>query len=218
MKLTHRSSTIPRLILYKFTYPWFRNSSINFILRSLRSCKPLGTHPNARVQRHVHIRWTNHARENTPLRFSSRKARRETADRGLVMWHTSHPCEWPSGARPPNNRYMRSKWPPGTPPTLLQISLRPVPRIPLATSSPFSATVLTPVELSTSLSRMPPKLFNFETQPLTANQPILPSSSREGVSSSLSLSSLQFTLFIRLSTPLLYVSRFFISLDPLPFS
>lgn len=120
---------------------------------------------------------------------------------------------------------MRSKWPPGTPPTLLQISLRPVPRIPLATSSPLSATVLTPVELSTSLSRMPPKLFNFETQPLTANQPILPSSSREGVSFSFSLSlslpslsSLQFTLFICLSTPLFHLSRFFISLDPPLFS
>lgn len=85
---------------------------------------------------------------------------------------------------------------------------------------PLSATVLTPVEFSTSLSRMPPKLFNFETQPLTANQPILPSSSREGVSLSLFFSFLssQFTLFIRLSIPLLYLSRFFISLDPLFFS
>lgn len=216
MKLTHQSSTISWLILYEFTHPWFQNLSINFILRLLRCRKPLGTHPNAQVQCRVH-EWANHMRENISLRFSSREARRETADRGLVMWHTSHPCEWPSGARPPNNRYMRSKWPPGTPPTLLQISLRPVPCIPLATSSPFSATALTPVELSTSLSRMPPKLFNFETQPLTANQPILPSSSREDVSFSpslsLSLSSLEFIFFIRLSILLHYLSRYFISFD-----
>lgn len=80
---------------------------------------------------------------------------------------------------------------------------------------PFSATALTPIELSTSLSRMPPKLFNFETQPLTANQPILLSSSREGVSFSLSFCFL--SRIYPLSTPLLYLSRFFISLDPLLF-
>lgn len=171
MKLTYQSSTISWLILYKFTYPRFR-PLISFLRNVANHSRRIRAHKSSVVSI---TRWTIHARENTPLRSSSREARRKTADRGLVMWHTSHPCEWPSGARPPNNRYMRSKWPPGTPPTLLQISLHPVPRIPLATSFSLSATVLTPVELSTSLSRMPPKLFNFETQPLTANQPILPS-------------------------------------------
>lgn len=54
---------------------------------------------------------------------------------------------------------------------------------------PLSHGPLTPVELSTSLSRMPPKLFNFGTQPLTANQPILLlSSARMFVPLSLSFS------------------------------
>jgi len=63
----------------------------------------------------------------------------------------------------------------------------PIPRLPSPrpTCTPcrhsVPAKAFTPVEFSTSLSRMPPKLFNFGAQLLTANQPILPSVVREGV-------------------------------------
>jgi len=99
-----------------------------------------------------------------------RKARGENGgSRGLVMWHTSHPCEWPSGARPPNNRYMRSKWPPRTPPTPLHVSLCPVPRIPPLTHPPsprlpavapepfLSATGLSPPSSSLHPSHVCPR-------------------------------------------------------------
>lgn len=79
---------------------------------------------------------------------------------------------------------------------------------------PFlSATGLTPVELSTSLSRMPPKLFNFGTQPLTANQPILSLSSARvfALSPSLVWSLLNSSPFTHLSSSLLlYLSLVFV--------
>lgn len=92
----------------------------------------------------------------------------------------------------------------------------PTPRLPLPRPTyispcrPLSAAVLTPVELSTSLSRMPPKLFNFGTQPLTANQPILPSLSVRVFRSLLT------SLSISVSSPFYlsrFLSTFFISLD-----
>lgn len=64
---------------------------------------------------------------------------------------------------------MRSKWPPETPPTLLY-PLHPNPRNHHVLTPPPADPH--PRALSTSLSRMPPKLFNFRTQPLTANQAI----------------------------------------------
>jgi len=102
----------------------------------------------------------------------------------------------------------------------------PIPRLPSPrpTCTPcrhsVPAKAFTPVEFSTSLSRMPPKLFNFGTQLLTANQPILPSVVREGVlpfaslalrnSSSLSLYlSLSLSLFAFLYLPL-YLLYFFL--------
>lgn len=126
------------------------------------------------------IHWTIRADKNieTMILFAGararagggRKARGENGgSRGLVMWHTSHPCEWPSGARPPNNRYMRSKWPPRTPPTPLHVSLCPVPRIPPLTHPPsprlpavapepfLSATGLSPPSSSLHPSHVCPR-------------------------------------------------------------
>lgn len=115
------------------------------------------------VSYHERDQMTAHASRKNGKDFPS-PGREQGQARGrvVVVWHTSHPCEWPSGARPPNNRYMRSKWPPETPPTLPISLYIPSQRAPH------------PRALSTSLSRMPPKLFNFKTrQPLTANQAIL---------------------------------------------
>lgn len=64
--------------------------------------------------------WKRTTRAHASRKNDNDFPRREQGrGEGVVVWHTSHPCEWPSGARPPNNRYMRSKWPPETPPTLL---------------------------------------------------------------------------------------------------
>lgn len=91
----------------------------------------------------------------------------------------------------------------------------PTPRLPLPRptctpcQSPFlpaQTAALTTIELSTSLSRMPPKLFNFGTQPLTANQPILPSSSARVF--------LSFSPSLQSSVPSL-ISRFFLLSFPL---
>lgn len=75
---------------------------------------------------------------------------------------------------------------------------------------PLSHGPLTPVELSTSLSRMPPKLFNFGTQPLTANQPILPLSSARMFVLSLSLAHSWIYSPFRLSPSFLYLSLIFV--------
>lgn len=128
-----------------------------------------------------HQRWPSHPRENMRQRFSPWWRRgRQGEKRRIGGWLCDTRATPANGRAEPGRQTIdicvqngrQERHPPHcTSPFTPSHVYPPLP------AHPAPATALTPVELSTSLSRMPPKLFNFGTQPLTANQPILPSSS-----------------------------------------
>lgn len=197
-------STVSWLILYKFTYPWLENSPINLITRSL---KPLGTRPVARVQ---------------------------CPHDGRITRARAHHCAFPRGRRGGKRRIggwlcdtraipANGRAEPGRQTIDICVQNGRQERHPPYSKSPFAPSHVYPLP--------PPPPFQPQSSPPSSSlhpSHVCPRSSLTSKPSHWlptsqyyphrparvfrSLSSLQFTLFIRFSTPLFYLAFSFLSI------
>lgn len=222
MKSTHQSSTISWLILYEFTYPRFRNPSINLIsLRRSRTTRErIRAHKSSFASTNCVGRITRAKTHHYALRRGRQGERRQ-----IGGWLRDTRATPANGRAEPGRQTIdicvqngrQERHPPYSKSPFAPSHVYPLPPPPPfqpQSSPPSSSLHPSHVCPRSSLTSKPSHWL-----PTSQYYPHRPTRVFRSFSFFLSFCFfplfLQFILFIRLPILLLYLSRFFISLDPL---